>query len=116
MRSWPQDKNSIRVVADDNIDRLQVYAWRHAQPSSTNHPNASFEVKEIKSLGVKKFLCGQKLIDRLFQKSTARTKLFNFVKTYNEAQQVIFLPCLPAVNKRRCASIGQTIEAFGFYS
>ena len=29
----------MRVVEDYDVDRRQVQAWRHAQPSRTNHPN-----------------------------------------------------------------------------
>ena len=28
-----------RAVADDDVDRPQVQAWRHVQPSGTNCPN-----------------------------------------------------------------------------
>ena len=28
----------FRVVIDDDVDRTQVYAWRHVQPSVTNCP------------------------------------------------------------------------------
>ena len=30
----------MRVVEDYDVDRRQVEAWRHAQPSRTNHPKA----------------------------------------------------------------------------
>ena len=33
----------MRVVEDYDVDRRQVQAWRHAQPSRTNHPK-SFRV------------------------------------------------------------------------
>ena len=31
---------SHRAVEDDDVDRPQVQAWRHAQPSGTNSPSA----------------------------------------------------------------------------
>ena len=30
----------MRVVADDDVDRRQVHAWRHVEPSRTNDPKA----------------------------------------------------------------------------
>ena len=32
----------MRVVIDDDVDRMQVYVWRHIQPSITNCPNGFF--------------------------------------------------------------------------
>ena len=31
----------LRAVVDDHVDRPQVGAWRHVEPSGTNCPNAS---------------------------------------------------------------------------
>ena len=27
-----------RIVGDDHVDRVQVEAWQHVEPSTTNHP------------------------------------------------------------------------------
>ena len=34
-------RSHMRVVPDEHVDRAQVQAWRHVQPSATNSPNTS---------------------------------------------------------------------------
>ena len=38
---------SHRVVLDEDVDRRQVYVWRHTQPSRTNSPSSLPSVQEI---------------------------------------------------------------------
>ena len=51
----------MRVVEDYDVDRRQVQAWRHAQPSRTNHP--------------KTFLGGKSAVERIILQDTGRMAL-----------------------------------------
>ena len=51
-----------RIVGDHDVDRLQVEAWQHVEPRSTNHPFGLIPVLgigNVKTTGRKCFGCNR---------------------------------------------------------